>query len=195
MWGSLKPYAKECVERLIDEATVGQFFILTPREADIFKNPRNGWEPSIKRFPRIVDDVEEASKCIALSRYSAAVFHSVQIIEIGLIELGIFLKVNDPRSGWTAVSGALAKVIKKEHKDRTRFERKHFAFLEQMEGTVAGLKNAWRNKISHAHGKLMLMTTDFSPDVAEEILISSRSFMRRLAEGIPPAKKKESIFD
>jgi hypothetical protein len=192
-WSDLKEPAKECVGRLVDEANAGQFFSLTPREADLFLNPRKGWESSIERFPGIVDDVEEASKCVALSRYSAAVFHSIQIIETGLIELGTFLKVNDPKSGWTAVSGALGKAIKKEHKTRTRFERKNFAFLEQMEGTVAGLKNAWRNKISHAHGRLFLMTTDFSPDVAEEILMSSRSFTRRLAEGLPPARPKKGV--
>ncbi len=41
-------------------------------------------------------------------------------------------------------------------------------FLEQMHGTIEGLKNAWCNKISHAQGKLTLLTADFSPDVAEE---------------------------
>ena len=60
-----------------------------------------------------------------------------------------------------------------------------------MQGTVEGLKNAWRNKISHAHGKLILMTTEFSPEVAEEILFATRAFARRLAEGLPPAKTKK----
>jgi hypothetical protein len=138
-----------------------------------------------QRFPKIGDDIEEASKCYALSRYSAAVFHSVQIIEIGLIELGSFLNVKDPNSGWTAVSAALKKVIEKSHKDRTEFERQYFKSLEQIQGTVEGLKNAWRNKISHAHGRLVVMTAEFSPEVAEEILLASRSFMRRLAEDLP----------
>jgi hypothetical protein len=44
---------------------------------------------------------------------------------------------------------------------------------------------AWHNKISHAQNKLVLMTADFSPDVAEEIRIASRSFMRRLATDLP----------
>jgi hypothetical protein len=188
-WKELKDPAKECVGRLIDEAHGMEFFALKPQESGYFKNPRKGWELNIERFPEIMGDVEEAAKCLALSRYAAAVFHSLQIIEAALIELGTFLKVEDPRSGWTAVSSALNKVIKKNHHERTRFEKRNFSFLEQVQGTTEGLKNAWRNKISHVHGRLIIMTADFSPDVAEEILFATRSFVRRLAEGLPPAKK------
>src|SRR5207237_738480 len=121
-----------------------------------FDNPREKWEQVIDRFPDTVLDVEESAKCFALSRYAAAVFHSIQIVEYGLIELGKFIKVNDPKSGWTAVSNKLDQIIKTEHKNRSDFEKQYFSFLEQMQGTVTSLKNAWRNKISHAQGRLML---------------------------------------
>ena len=176
--------AIELKGRLIDEMSQQIFFSLSPREAEFFNNPRVGWEKIVERFPSALFDIEEAYKCFALSRYSAAVFHSLQIIEAGLIELGGFLMVEDPKSGWTAVSGALDRVIRKTHQERTPFERENFAFLEQMQGTVGGLKNAWRNKISHAQGKLTLMTSDFSQEVAEEILYASRAFMRRLADAL-----------
>lgn len=182
--------SEEALGRLIDESEQRQFFALTPRESEHYGNPRQGWEASISRLPQIVDDVEEAHKCFALSRYPAAVFHSIQVVESGLIELGKFLDVNDPLSGWTSVSSALEKVMEKKHSERTKFEKKNFAFLEQVHGTVAGLKNAWRNKISHSHGKLILMTSEFSPEVAEEILFASRAFMRRLADGLPKRKSK-----
>jgi hypothetical protein len=71
------------------------------------------------------------------------------------------------------------------------FEKKHWPFLEQIIATVEALKNAWRNKVSHANGKLMLMTTDFSPEVAEEILMATRAFMRRLATDGPVALKEQ----
>jgi hypothetical protein len=191
-WGAIKPLAEELKGRLVDETKDKVFFRMTLRESDFFNQPMRGWEASTTRFPNILDDVEEASKCFALSRYAAAVFHSVQIVEAGLIELGIFLKVSDPKSGWTAISKALHAVIQKPHKDRTIFEKRNFPFLEQTSGTVEALKNAWRNKISHSHGKLTLLTTDFSPDVAEEILMATRAFMRRLTEGLPPPRKKKA---
>jgi hypothetical protein len=35
---------------------------------------------------------------------------------MGLIELGKFLKIADPESGWTAVTAALSKTLKKRSK-------------------------------------------------------------------------------
>ena len=189
-WKDVHRFSQECLGRLIDEAGSTEFFALTVRESSLFKNPREGWNASITRFPSIVDDVVEVSKCFALSRYSAAVFHSVQIVEAGLIELDTFIGVSDPRSGWTAVSKALDAIVQKPYKDRTRFEKRNFEFLEQMQGTVLALKNAWRNKISHVQGRLVVMSTEFSPEIAEEIMFATRAFIRRLAEGIPVAKRK-----
>lgn len=184
-FADIRPLGDELSGRLKDEMQVSCFFSLSEKERKYYESPRDGWEGIIDYFPGAVTDIEEAAKCFALSRYPATVFHSVQAVELGLIELGKFLNVNDPISGWTAVSAALDKVIKKRYDERTDFERNNFAFLEQIQGTVANLKNAWRNKISHAHGRLALMTTDFSPEIAEEILFATRAFLRRLADGLP----------
>lgn len=176
---------EELEQRLYDETKGRTFFSLTLKETECFEKPRAGWEAIIERFPDAAGDVEEARKCFALSRYAAAVFHSLQIVESGLIELGLAIGVTDPKSGWTATTNALRKIVSAKHEDRTPFQRQHIAFFEQIHGTIEGLKNAWRNKISHAQGRLVLMTADFSPEVAEEILFASRAFMRRLAEDAP----------
>lgn len=161
-------------------------------QAGFYSNPQAKWEQIIARFPKTLRDVEEAQKCLALSRYTATVFHSLQIVEVGLIELGTFINVNDPTSGWTSVAQRLKKIIDTKYQDLDSFEKANRPFLEQLQGTVEALKNAWRNKISHAHGKLTVMTgQEFHPDVAEEILSATRAFMRRLAEGLPPANPKE----
>jgi len=113
------------------------------------------------------------------------VFHCIQVIEHGLLHLGKFLGVSDPHSGWSAVASKLKKIVDTEYTRKTDFEKRHAAFIEQMQGTVEALKNAWRNKISHAHGKLTLLGADLTPDIAEEIMTASRAFMRRLAEELP----------
>lgn len=183
---ALVELAGELDGRLNDEMRETYFMVLTPRESQFYGNPREGWEDIIKRFPASLGDVEEAAKCLALSRYAATVFHSIQVVEIGLIELGRFLDVKDPLPGWTATSGRLKEIVKKPYKDRSPLENENYAFVEQTEGTVEALKNAWRNKISHAHGKLVVLTADFTPEIAEDILYASRTFMRRLTEGLPP---------
>jgi hypothetical protein len=113
------------------------------------------------------------------------VFHCVQSLESGLIALGEVIGVEDSKSGWTATANKLEKIIRKNHTDLSPLEAKHFEFLTQVQGTVAALKAAWRNKISHTQGRLAVMTADFSPEVAEEILMASRGFMRTLATGLP----------
>jgi hypothetical protein len=184
-WGEYGALAEELYHRLFDEMRGRFFWSLSIRETEYYIRPWNGWEKIISRFPDTLEKVEEASKCFALSRYAAAVFHSLQVIEVGLIELGTFMDVKDPLSGWTAVSNRLNSIMGKKYNERTDFERQNFEFLEQVQGTVEALKNAWRNKISHAQGKLVLMTTDFTPEIAEEIIFATRAFMRRLAEGLP----------
>jgi hypothetical protein len=184
----LYPLGDELQNRLIDEMNGKFFFSLTVEEAEHYNNPRKGWEKIIDRFPDVINDVEEMRKCFALSRYPGAVFHSLHVIEAGLLELGTFMDAKDPHSGWTAVSNRLDAIVGKKYDQRNDFEKQNFPFLEQVQATVEGLKNAWRNKISHAQGKLILLTTDFTPEIAEEIILATRAFMRRLAEGLPPAQ-------
>ena len=172
--------------RLESELSHRLFLHLRSDRRKYYDEPRDGWEEVISRFGSTVSDIEEMSRCFALSRYAASVYHSTQVIELGLIELGKLVSVKDPLSGFTAVSKALENiVVKKTYDERSEFERTHFKFLEQMHGTVVGIKNAWRNKIDHAQNKLVLMTPDFSPDVAEEIILATRAFMRRLVTEMP----------
>jgi hypothetical protein len=183
MFGDL---LRDAEQRLRDEA--GEPFLLhvLAERVMFYREPRAGWEEVIVRFPGTGTDIEEANICFALERYPACVFHCVQIVETGLISLGEFLGVKDPKSGWTATANELEKISRKKYGDLTAFEAKHIGFLKQVQATVVALQDAWRNKISHAQGRLAVMTADFSPRVAEEILMASRGFMRRLATDLPP---------
>jgi len=186
-YGDFFGLGHELAERLKDELKQRVVLTLTLKEATFYKTPLKDWEDIGAAFPDSVGDIEEAHKCFALSRYAAAVFHSLQVVECGLIVLGNKIGSKDPLPGWGATTNALARILAKKHPDRSGFEQQHSAFFEQISATIEGLKNAWRNKVSHAHGKLVLLTADFSPKVAEEILFATRAFMRRLATEGPMA--------
>lgn len=181
----LSQYLERMRLTFIDELATKLLFQLPSNKKEWFEAPTSNWEKVIERFPGAITDIEEMSKCFALSRYAGAVFHSIQAIEFSLLDFGIFLEVKDHKSGWTAVSNKLDQITKSKFADLSAEHQKHFPFIEQVQGTVSSLKNAWRNKISHAHGKLTLLTSDFSPDIAEEILMATRAFMRRLAVEMP----------
>jgi hypothetical protein len=175
----------DLIGRIQDELAGIFFFSLNLKEANYYQNPIEGWEIIVGRFPGALADIEETHKCFAVARYAASVFHSLHVVEICLIDLGTYLGVQDPLSGWTAVSNRLTAILKTKYGDLTPFERENRPFLEQLQGTVDGLKNAWRNKISHAQGKLFLLSVDFTPEIAEEIFFATRAFARRVCEGLP----------
>lgn len=172
-------------QSLMAELEAHVFLAVDTSAAHYHSDPRRDWEEVIGRWPVTISDIEEAGKCYALRRYAACVFHCMQIVEHGLLALGEFMRVVDPKSGFTAVTNELDRVLKKKWDERSDFERQHYAFFEQVNGAVAPMKTAWRNKIDHAQGALRVMTADFSPQVAMEIYIATRGFMRRLATEMP----------
>lgn len=190
-YGAYWAEAAQFEGRLADQLKKRTFMSLSLSEAAAFNEPLRGWEEVIERLPEARGDVEEARKCQALGRYAAAVFHSLQVVEVGMIALGEEIGVTDHQTGWGATRNKLTAILKTKHEDRSDFEKKHFKFLEQVQATIEALNSAWRNKVSHAEGKFSLLTADFTPDVTEEILTATRSFMRRLVtEGplaTPPA--------
>ena len=141
-----------------------------------------GWEVVLTRFPAATEDVEEMNKCYALCRYSASVFHSLLVMDHGLVALGKSLGVTDPKEGWDSSCKKLATTI---NAGRTANSTGlDFEFLEQVNTCIQVIKLAWRNKVNHATGKPMVMHGGFAPYVAEETIAATRSFMRRLAEGL-----------
>ena len=182
----LTSYIADIQTRLEDELSLNLFFKLPQDRKKFFDNPTDAWKEVIDRFPETISNIEEMGKCFALSRYAATVYHACQTIELGLIKLGVFLEINDPKSGWTAVTNELEKlVIRTKYPDLPQKCRNCFGFLEQMHAVTQALKSAWRNKIDHAQGSLVLLTVHFTPDIAEEIMMASRSFMRLLATEMP----------
>jgi hypothetical protein len=183
--GDVQIMASTLAMHVEDECSTKLFFALEADRKKYFNSPTNAYEDAIKRFPDVTDDIIESSKCFALGRNAASVFHSTQAIETGMLYLGKFLSVKDPKPGFVATVNELNRIVKLDPQKRSAFELQHYAFIEQIHASVISLQNAWRHKISHVAGRLTLMTADFSEEVAEEILMATRAFMRRLATEMP----------
>ncbi len=93
-WEAFRGLAKDLHGRLRDEISSVTFLALNLRDAEHYGNPRREWDGVIEAFKDTVYDIEEAGKCLALERSTAAVFHLMRIIETGLRALGGAL--NDP---------------------------------------------------------------------------------------------------
>lgn len=161
-----------------------RFYIGIPQDRkDLYCESLKTWEDVVAQFPEATDDIEEMNKCFALSRYPAAVFHSLLVVEHGLVRLGQELKVTDPKEGWDASCRKLSQIVSAGHNaNNSGFD---FGFLEQLNSCVQVMKLAWRNKVNHATGRPVVMYGAVAPNVALEIITATRGFMRRLAEGMP----------
>jgi hypothetical protein len=193
-WNSYRDYgvfSSQCAEvlnRLEDELKARVLLMVPHGVQSIYESPRSGWEESISRF-LIVDNVEEMNRCFAFGRYAASVFHSLLIAEAGLIELGRHIGVIDPKAGWDATSNRLSALVRSGRKGHSLAVS--FNSLEQINQSVESMKLAWRNKVNHEANRLVVMTPDFSEPVAQEIIMATRGFMRRLATEIPRLPNEE----
>jgi hypothetical protein len=67
-------------------------------------------------------------------------------------------------------------------------EKQYRDLLGQLLPQMEAIETGWRHKISHVANRLVLMSAEFSPEIAEEILVATRAFMRTLSIALPPAK-------
>jgi len=175
---------KELRERLEDELRSHVFFHLTPQEAEIYEKPVLHWNTVITRFPKTKTDIEDSSKCFAFGMYAAAVFHILLVAEYGIVELGKLFLPAGGRPGWGDLE-RLEKISDKKFEDKTPFEKKHSNFLKSLMPLAFGIKDAWRHKLSHVDNKIVWVETDFSARTADEIITTTRGFMRGLAKDLP----------
>ena len=181
-YGVLLTQCQELLHRLEDELKNRFLLILPSGVQSRYSKPLAEWEECIGRFPQTIENIEEMNRCFALSCYAASVFHSLLIVEAGLIELGKYIGVTDPKVGWDGTCRTLENLCKQ----RTTYSGPiPFASLEQINQIVQSMKLAWRNKVNHEAGRLSVLDPHFTPSIAEEIILSTRSLMRRLATDIP----------
>jgi hypothetical protein len=183
-YGELAAWLREVRERIEDDLRNELFLHIWPDDAKLYENPKDGWEQVIGRFSRVRHDVEECSKCFALGRYSAALFHVLLVAEFGVIKVAELFGVAGDKPGWGALD-RLQRINDKKWNDKTPLEQQHAEFLKNLLPLAYAIKDSWRHKISHVDNKLDWMDTDFSPEVAREIISATRGFMRRLAQELP----------
>jgi hypothetical protein len=130
------------------------------------------------KFPIAAFDIDEACKSFALDRSTAAVFHLMRVLEIGIRALARALQIPDPLKPAERNWGVILKEIWTgiEKKWPTSASRMHGdgALFEGLHASLDAVKNPWRNATMHVE-------TKYTDDEAEHILIAVRGFMKKLA--------------
>ena len=128
-------------------------------------------------FPNASFEIEEACKCIALQRYTAAVFHSMRTLEIGIRALAKRLGIPDPTNAnernWGIILGAIKTKIDNTWPKKIRFPNTEGAKFDALYVTLDAVKNPWRNTTMHVE-------TIYVQHEAIHIVRCSAYFMRDL---------------
>lgn len=182
--GSLWSDLRDLRRRFEDDLELALFLHLSPDEADQYKNPTREWKAVVKRFPDLRINIEESSKCFAVGRYAASLFHALLVAEFGVIELAKVFGAEGDKPGWGCLD-RLQRIDSKAFKHKTDVERAHGNLLSSVLPFAFSIRNEWRHKISHVDNQLVWLDTDFSPGLAMEIITAVRGFMKKLAADLP----------
>ncbi len=177
-WQEFSRLAEDLHGRLRDEISSVTFLALNLREAELYGGPRKEWEGVLGAFKDTVYDVEEAAKCLALERSTAAVFHLMRIIETGLRALGKAL--NDPtldpktNPSWDKILKRAERELQKPRSDRSPEWVAEEQFYSTATANIRAVQYAWRNPTLH-------IERSYNAEEAREVFAAVRSFMRHLA--------------
>lgn len=177
---SLAELASDCdnINQLLkDELDSKLFLRINPQHVPYYNDWSQGWEGVIERFPDIGFDVEEASKCFALSRYTACVFHASRIAEVGAVAVGKAVGYNDPKpslhSALNYLENAL-RVARENYPQANPGIKVNVHFYAEIVVHMQAVNQAWRQRVSHMDNK-------YTEEEAERGFIAIKSLMQHIA--------------
>jgi len=172
---TIRRAADHLYENLLHELRDSYFLVLSEQEAAWFTNQQPFGEEVAKAFPSAKYDVAEATNCLALGRGTACVFHLARVVESAIRQIAEELNFQIPvNPNWENVIAPFRAELSKPPKDRSVEWNADAAFFASISERVMAIRDAWRNKAVHVEGK-------YTPDQAEEIWESVRTFMRLMA--------------
>lgn len=163
-------------------------FILVRKDLSQLIDSEAPFGPEVNRaFPSAVYDLQEAGNCLAVGCFTAAVFHSMRAVEVGLRSLCKHFdisEVNGPHGEsvkvefltWETLVGQIqAAITAKEGRMPKGEERQEFAsYFRGLLLQAINFKEAYRNHVMHSR-------VNYNEDSANGILRDVERFMRELS--------------
>jgi hypothetical protein len=177
--GKFSELLDEVDSTLRRELSLVNLFVLEPASHRYFEPqcPLFGVDFEL-RYPSAAYDLEEAAKCLALSRATASVFHLMRIMEIGIRAIARCLKMPEPikpaEKNWAIILRNIKSEIDARNAQNGWQNALDREFFEGSHALLEAVRVAWRNTTMHVENK-------YNSDEAEQILLAVRGFMRQLA--------------
>lgn len=155
------------------ELSLSKIFGISAENVRLFDQTSRSLGPDVskKLSAQLLEDLDEAGKCLALARPTASVFHLMRVMEAGLQMLGTKLGV--PLVGesvWQVILDQVNKAIR-------AMPPKHPLTAKNAEiaAHLYNVKLAWRNEVMHPK-------ETYTTDQARQVLGSVTAFLVALAD-------------
>lgn len=180
-WGNAKDAFDAIRSTLKRELSLKTVLVLQSEELKFYapKTPLFGADFAAKFNTDGSFELEEAAKCYALGRPTAAVFHLMRILEIGIGAISACLEIPDPVKPAERNWAIILKKIKEEGIEKkwptaaSRMGGDGILF-ESLHASLDAVKNPWRNETMHVTGK-------YTDDEAKHIFVAVEGFMKKLS--------------
>ncbi len=159
------------------ELSLKTFLVVSPERTKFYSETPNPFGASVAdSFPSTSYDAFEASRCYALGRNTACVFHLMRVLEIGLRTFANRFNVPSDHTNWHNIIEGIERAVRNMANDPNRPTdwKDQQEFFSQAASNFMFVKDAWRNYTAHARGK-------YTDEEAETILINVRAFAQKLA--------------
>ena len=134
-------------------------------------------------FASAAFEIDEAGKCFALNRHTAAVFHLMRVLEIGITAARKSLQIPDPIKPAERNWAVILRKFKEEFDRRNTQKPPQWAkpenadFFAEIHASLDAVKNVWRNATMHVE-------KTYTEEEAEHVMSAVRGFMKKLASHI-----------
>jgi hypothetical protein len=176
-FGELASAARDIQSRLTDDLDVRVFLAIDYRHIGFYNEWIRGWEHAIDKFPSISFDVEAASKCRALNRYTTCVFHASRIAEIGSVVIGKAVGYKDAKPSLHSVLNYLENalsVARQNYAQANLAIKGNADFYAEIVAHMHAVNQAWRQHASHMDNK-------YTEEEAERAFGAIKSLMQHTA--------------
>ena len=186
-YADLREHVRDIESRFSDHLAFIKLFVARPEQIHLFGGPvALLGEDTANRFTSIWFDCDEAAKCICVWRPTAAVFHCMRILELGIKAFALKLDIPDPvkpsERNWGVFLRTIKNKIDATYPAEARMPGSEGAFMESLFATLDAVKNPWRNETMHVEG----VYTDAE---ARFILINTVAFIQKMATGFDEGGK------
>jgi HEPN domain-containing protein len=171
-------------DRIEDELKHRHFYYVDPEHFKYFREAQEILsQEALRAFPSACRDVEEASKCFALGRYTACVFHAMRVMEHGMNALALELGLLQPYRTWDKKIEKMVAVLVDELRkpySPTSVLAGRLEFFKQATERLTAVQHALRNETMHARSY-------YGREDAEDVYRSTLRLMEKLAEKLAEA--------